>query len=52
MVNTPILLSVLWIALMLIYLLGDVLRIFSGDFEAGKVEGMKVTQGMWLGLPS
>jgi hypothetical protein len=50
MVNTPILLSVLWIALMLIYLLGDVLRIFSGDFEAGKVEGMKVTQGMWLGI--
>ena len=26
----------LWVALMLTYLLGDVLRIFSGDFETGR----------------
>ena len=28
-------LSAVWVALMLTYLLGDVLRIFSGDFQAG-----------------
>ena len=43
-------LSGLWLALMLTYLLGDVLRIFSGDFKAGEIGGMKITQGMWLGL--
>jgi hypothetical protein len=43
-------LSALWVALMLTYLLGDVLRIFSGDFVAGQVEGMQATQGMYLGL--
>ena len=40
----------LWVALMLTYLLGDVLRIFSGDFKAGEIGGMPVTQGMWLGI--
>ena len=40
----------LWVALMLTYLLGDVLRIFSGDFKAGEIGGMVVTQGMWLGI--
>jgi hypothetical protein len=43
-------LSGLWIALMLTYLLGDVLRIFSGDFKAGEIGGMRITQGMWLGI--
>ena len=43
-------LSALWVSLMLTYLLGDVLRIFSGDFVAGEVEGMQATQGMYLGL--
>ena len=43
-------LSALWIALMLTYLLGDVLRIFSGDFVAGKVGGMEISQGLYLGL--
>jgi len=43
-------LSALWVALMLTYLLGDVLRIFSGDFKAGEIGGMKVTQAMWLGI--
>lgn len=43
-------LSGLWVALMLTYLLGDVLRIFSGDFVAGEIGGMKVTQAMWLGI--
>ena len=43
-------LSALWVALMLTYLLGDVLRIFSGDFKAGEIGGMRVTQAMWLGI--
>ncbi len=43
-------LSGLWVALMLTYLLGDVLRIFSGDFKAGEIGGMKMTQAMWLGI--
>ncbi|MEJ2561568.1 MAG: DUF6326 family protein, partial [Anaerolineales bacterium] len=46
-------LSGLWTALILTYLLGDVLRIFSGDFvpgEMGEMGGMQITQGMYLGL--
>jgi hypothetical protein len=43
-------LSGLWIALMLTYLLGDVLRIFSGDFKAGEIAGKQITQGMYLGI--
>ena len=50
MEDVQIKLSALWIALMLTYLLGDVLRIFSGDFQAGEIGGMKVSQGMYLGL--
>ena len=49
MVDTRIVLSGLWVATMLTYLLGDVLRIFSGDSEAGKIAGgFQPTQGMWL----
>ncbi len=43
-------LSVLWVVLMLTYLLGDVLRIFSGDFKAGEIGGMPITQKMWFGI--
>lgn len=43
-------LSALWVALMLTYLLGDVLRIFSGDFEAAEVAGMEASQGLYLGM--
>jgi hypothetical protein len=50
MLDIRIKLSGLWIALMLIYLLGDVLRIFSGDFTPGEMDGQKVTQGMYLGI--
>ena len=39
MENTRIVLSGLWIAVMLTYLLGDVLRIFAGDFDASKMAG-------------
>ena len=43
-------LSGIWVALMLTYLLGDVLRIFSGDFSAGAIGEMQISQGMYLGL--
>lgn len=48
MLDTRIVLSGLWIAVMLTYLLGDVLRMFAGDFEPGKMMGTEVGQGMWL----
>ena len=37
-------------ALMLTYLLGDELRILSGDVGSGKFGGIQVTQGMWFGI--
>ena len=43
-------LAILWIMLMLIYLLGDVLRIFSGDFTAGDLGGIEAGQGAYLGM--
>jgi hypothetical protein len=27
-----------------------VLRVFAGDFEPGKLQGVQATQGMWLGI--
>jgi hypothetical protein len=50
MEETRIKLSALWVSLMLTYLLGDVLRIFSGDFVAGEVSGMQISQGLMLGM--
>ena len=41
-------LATLWIALMLTYLLGDVLRIFSGDFKPGEIAGVRATPLIWL----
>lgn len=35
---------------MLTYLLGDVLRIYSGDFAAGKLGRIKITGNQWLGV--
>lgn len=49
-VDRPIFLSAIWIALMLTYLLGDVLRIYSGDAAPGKMGNVQFTQGMWLGI--
>ena len=48
MVEERILLSGLWVALMLTYLLGDVLRIFAGDFTAGEIDGQEAAQWMWV----
>jgi hypothetical protein len=50
MLEIQLRLSALWVALMLTYLLGDVLRIFSGDFRPGEISGIKATQAMWLGI--
>jgi len=50
MKDVQIKLSALWVALMLTYLLGDVLRIYAGDFKAGEIGGKQITQGMWLGI--
>ena len=48
MLDTRIILSGLWIAVMLTYLWGDVLRIFAGDITPGEVLGRQASQGMWL----
>lgn len=50
MEDVRIILSGIWAALMLTYLLGDVMRIFSGDFVAGEMGGAQVTQTMFLGM--
>jgi hypothetical protein len=50
MEDVRIILAGIWIALMLIYLLGDVMRIFASDFTPGEILGKKVSQGMWLGI--
>jgi hypothetical protein len=43
-----IILSALWVATMLTYLLGDVLRIFAGDFVAGEIDSKPMRKSMWL----
>ena len=48
MEDVQIVLSALWVSLMLTYLLGDVMRIFSGDYVEGEMGGQEVSQGMWL----
>jgi hypothetical protein len=49
MADVRIILSGLWVATMLVYLLGDVLRIFAGDFTAGEMDGVRATPAMWMG---
>jgi hypothetical protein len=50
MVDTRIILSGLWVALMLNNLWGDVLRIMAGDVKPGEIDGVQVTQGVWFGI--
>lgn len=47
--DTKIILSATWVVVMLIYLLGDVLRIFSGD-AAKAMADMNFNQFAWLGI--
>ena len=48
MSEVKIILAALWVCLMLTYLLGDVFRIFNGDFKPGEMAGKKATQSFWL----
>ena len=50
MEDVRIILSGLWVAVMLTYLLGDVLRLFAGDMVPGELQGRKASQRMWLGI--
>ena len=50
MPDMQIKLTGIWVALMLTYLLGDVLRIYAGDFQAGTIAGKPISQEMFLGL--
>lgn len=48
--ETRVILSGLWVAVMLTYLLGDVLRLFAGDVTPGELAGRPATQGTWLAI--
>jgi hypothetical protein len=50
MEEVKIKLSALWVALMLTYLLGDVLRIYAGDFKAGEIAGKPISKDLYLGI--
>ena len=50
MKDISVILSIIWIAVMLTYLLGDVIRIFTGDMIIGELNGTKFTQGMSLAI--
>lgn len=43
-------LAAIWVALMLTYLLGDVLRIYAGDFKPGEISGQPASQAMMFGI--
>ena len=50
MTDTRVILAGLWVAVMLAYLLGDVLRLMAGDQTPGEIGGRAVGQGTWLGI--
>lgn len=50
MEDEQIQLAGIWVALMLVYLLGDVLRIFSGDYKRGDMNTEEWSQAAWLGI--
>lgn len=50
MERTKIILTGLWAALMFTYLLGDVLRVYSGDVKPGELFGQKAGQPLYLGI--
>lgn len=51
MISIPIKLAFIWVSLMLTYLLGDVIRIFSGDYEKMDPSfSKKMGQKGWLGI--
>lgn len=46
--DVRVILAGLWVAVMLTYLLGDVLRLMAGDVTPGMLGGREATQAMWL----
>jgi hypothetical protein len=50
MADVRVVLSGLWVAVMLTYLLGDVLRLMAGHVTPGEIAGRAAGQGMWLGI--
>jgi hypothetical protein len=50
MTDVRVILSGLWVAVMLTYLLGDVLRLMAGDMTPGELGGRAAGQGTWLGI--
>ena len=48
--NTKILLSATWVVVILIYLLGDVLRIYYGGDRAKALADMNLNPFAWLGI--
>jgi hypothetical protein len=48
MLDTRLILSGSWISVILIYLAGDVLRIYSGDFARMSAAGTVPSGNMWL----
>ncbi len=50
MLNTRIILSATWVVATLIYLYGDVLRIYHGGDMAKALADMKLNQFVWLGI--
>lgn len=48
--ENEIILAFIWVALMLVFLLGDVMRIFAGVFTPGEIDGKPFTQGMWFSM--
>ena len=48
--DVKIILSFIWVALMLCYFLGDVMRIFAGDFKPGEIEGKPVSHKVYFGM--
>ena len=50
MVDTRILHSGLWVALVLNNLWGDVLRITIGDVKLGEIDGEVPSQAVWFGI--
>ena len=50
LLNTRIILSATWVVATLIYLYGDVLRIYHGGEMAKALADMKLNQFVWLGI--
>lgn len=48
MESVRIILAGSWVAMMLTYLLGDVLRVFAGSFTPGEMGGRAASEWMWV----